>query len=387
MIREIISLHKQCCGCGACIQACSRSCIIMDVDVEGFSYPKINCSTCIDCHVCETVCPILSKKQKSDSEIKKISTAYAAYSTDETIRLMSSSGGIFTHLAEHIIEQGGAVFGASFSKDLKSVNHILVEDTESLSKLRGSKYLQSNINNTYKMTKLILNSGRMVLYSGTPCQIAGLFGYLRKEYENLYTLSVICHGVPSPKLWRSYVEYREKLAKGKAQRINFRDKTSGWSEFNIRFYISNQNEYRETHNFDPYMQCFLNNWCLRPSCYSCNFKGVYQKADITLGDFWGIDNIAPEMNDDKGTSLVICHSERGNQLLNSISNKLNIKKVDINDSLKYNLAMTESPNLPLERNHLGRYLTLYKFNDFIKKIRKKRIRFEYLKILKNFIFR
>ena len=215
MGNNILSLHEKCCGCSACMQACPKKCIIMKIDLEGFWYPKIKKSLCIDCHYCEKVCPVLHLLKKTD----KTPVAYAAYSNEEYKRLNSSSGGIFTHLAEYILGEKGVVFGASFNEDYKSVKHILVENENDLGKLRGSKYLQSDINETYKIAKEKLDSGCLVLFTGTPCQIEGLICFLQKDYENLLLVDVVCHGVPSPKIWRDYL----KKFGDSIKKVSFRD--------------------------------------------------------------------------------------------------------------------------------------------------------------------
>ena len=246
---EIID-KKNCCGCSACAQICPRKCILMQEDDEGFLYPKVDKKSCIDCHLCERVCPVLNQ-----SKPKKPLKVYASINKDENIRLCSSSGGIFTALAEKVIAEGGVVFGARFD-DKWEVVHDYVETKEDLSKFRGSKYVQSRIENCYKEAEVFLKAGRIVLFSGTPCQIAGLILFLKKSYNNLLTVDFVCHGVPSPGVWRRYL--KEEIARQcdrkntvlprpisekdtRVTGISFRDKALGWKKFSFALVLSTTN--------------------------------------------------------------------------------------------------------------------------------------------------
>jgi len=341
-----LSTYAKCSGCYSCEQICPKSCIKMVVDQEGFWYPVVDKQKCINCHLCERACPIVTPLTSVTIEQPK---AYAAYNLNEEIRAQSSSGGVFTALAEYVLSLGGVVFGAAFQDDF-SVSHICVETAEQLNKLRGSKYLQSKIGNTYKEAKGLLDSGRIVLFTGTPCQIEGLLAFLGKEYDNLYTQDLICHGVPSPMVWQKYVKYREKKAASTTRRTFFRHKNYGWKMYSVQFEFTNCTEYIQAHDVDLYMTSFLRNWCLRPSCYACHFKKKNRLSDITLADFWGIENVCPEMDDDKGTSLVLVNSKRGNLLFDKIQNNLAIEKVDFEKSIEYNPSMVSSCSVPQERD-------------------------------------
>lgn len=313
-----IQRKEKCCGCSACVNICPLHCIEMKEDEEGFLYPSVNEVTCVDCKMCEKVCPVLNGKQTPNEVMEE---AYAAYAKDDDIREKSSSGGIFSVIANEILKNGGVVFGAAFDKDF-SVKHMVIKNIEDLDLLRGSKYLQSRIEDTYQQTKAFLENGRTVLYSGVACQIAGLKNYLGKEYKNLYTVDVLCHGVPSPKLWKKYVNYQEKMHKGKVVQAMFRHKKYGWKLFAVRLGFSNEMVYEKKHVEDIFMKLFLRNICLRPSCHSCEFKQLERPSDITLGDCWGIGKIMPEMDDDKGTSIILVHSKKGQDLLRKIKSDL-----------------------------------------------------------------
>lgn len=330
---------KNCSGCHACANACPKNCISMVSDEEGFWYPQVNKEKCIDCGLCEKVCPIIHKWQPDNS---RTTTAMAAINTNEEIRLKSSSGGLFTLIAENIIDQGGVVFGAAFTDDFKSVRHICVDNIADLDKLRGSKYVQSKIGDTYKQAKEYLDNGRMVLFTGTPCQIGGLYSYLRKPYENLFTQDIICHGVPTPMMWEKYVEEHERKTSSKANKVTFRNKKNGWKAYSVFIGFENRKQYLKEHSADIYIRAFLSDICLRPSCSDCQFKGIKRQADVTLADFWGIQNVMPEMDDDKGTSLVLVHSDKGRGLLDELSDKIKSRTVDTDIVEKYNPSVAKS---------------------------------------------
>ena len=331
VVNQIEILNKKdCCGCSACAQACVKKCITMRTDYEGFTYPEVDLSTCVQCGLCKKACPIINADSNSNEMLHY--PAYAAFADAENVRLRSSSGGIFTLLAENVLHKGGMVFGAAFDDEFM-VSHIGIEHIEEITRLQGSKYLQSRIGNTYYEAKVALDAGRQVLYSGTACQIAGLKGYLKKEYPNLLTLDVLCHGVPSPKVWNSYLRSQEVLHNGHVRRTFFRHKKYGWKTFALLLEFSNNKAYERIFAEDPFMQMFLSNICLRPSCYACKFKSLSRPSDITIGDCWGIDNIYPDMDDDKGTSIVFAHSEKGMDLLKKIWGEMTYKEGNIEELL------------------------------------------------------
>lgn len=342
----MIKIRKKhyCCGCQACLQACPKGCIAMKADEEGFLYPVVDVTSCVQCGLCEKVCPVLHSTDNTQQTPK----AYAAYNLNEEVRLVSSSGGIFTLLAEHVLEQSGIIYGAAMV-DFR-IKHIRVPDVEGLALLRGSKYVQSDIGKTYIQAKTDLEKGRMVLFTGTPCQIEGLRSFLRKDYENLITMDIICHGVPSPMVWEKYVALREKTAGAPASRIFFRHKKYGWKTFEVLFEFSNKTSYDCRFFDDSFMQAFLQDLCLRPSCYACKFKKIHRVSDITVADFWGIESICPEMNDDKGTSLVVIHSARGSTIFDTLRNGLCYKEVDLHQALRSNTAMYRSAKKPKLRD-------------------------------------
>ena len=311
---------KECCGCTACLHVCPVNCITMQEDEEGFLYPIIEKDKCISCHQCEKVCPI------QNTSILNIKTqTFVGYSKDEEIRKQSSSGGIFSALAEWIIQQNGVVFGAAFDENFE-VHHIAIETREELSKLRGSKYVQSRLENVYPEVKQYLEMKRIVLFTGTSCQIAGLKKYLNKEYEYLYTVDVLCHGVPSPKIWRMYLEEKKKENNAAIEKVEFRNKENGWKNYLMNIEFCNMQPYCVHYFKDKYIKMFLGNIDLRPSCYECHFKDIPRTSDMTIGDSWGIEKYIPDMDDDRGTSVILVNTLKGEKLLETIRENLILKE-------------------------------------------------------------
>ncbi len=332
---QITEKHK-CTGCHACSNICPKQCITMESDSEGFLYPKVDMQNCINCGLCEKVCPVLHN-EKIDNEPQ----AYACYNKNEQVRLESSSGGVFTLIAEQIINVGGVVFGVSLDKDLTAI-HSYAESKEQLKDFRGSKYVQSKIGEAYKKVEAFLKQNRKVLFTGTPCQIAGLKSYLQKDYDTLFCIDIICHGVPSPKVWEKYVAYQEERVGAKAQGANFRHKNKGWNKFSMALEFDNGSEHIQTLDKDLYMQAFLRDTCLRPSCHKCNFKTLHRQSDITLADFWGIQKVSPQMDDDKGTSLLLINSKNGKAMFDGLQDSIVFEKVDLDNAVSYNPAAFKS---------------------------------------------
>ena len=345
-----ITKKQDCSGCHACVNVCPVNCINMIDDKEGFLYPKINITKCINCGLCEKVCPIINKKERVNDIV-----AYACINNNEDIRNESSSGGIFTLLAESVINNGGVVFGAAFDKELNLV-HSYTDNIEGISEFRGSKYLQSKIGTTYRQAKEFLEKGTEVLFSGTSCQISGLLSYLEKDYDNLICVDIICHGVPSPKVFKMYRSELEKKYGATTQRIAFRRKDYGWKLFSVSLLFNNDTEYIKDLTKDIYMRGFLQNLYLRPSCYDCKSKTLNRLSDITIADFWGIENIVPELDDDKGTSLVLVNSDKGEKIFQKLQDKMIIKQVDCDEAIKYNSAAIKSVNMNPKRDKFFRDL-------------------------------
>lgn len=339
-----------CTGCTACASICPQKCICMTEDVDGFTYPKIaNEALCISCGACEQVCPILNQIEHKEFLTK----AYAALSKSDLLRMESSSGGIFSELSKIVIQSRGIVYGASYDKN-NSVEHIGVDNIDDLGKLRGAKYSQSNLGNSFLTIKKQLDSGIKVLFSGTPCQIGGLKAFLKKDYENLLCIDFVCHGVPSPLVWKKYVNYRAKIDdnSNSPDYINLRNKESGWSKYSysVEFHYTNGKRYICNNSEDVFMKLFVNNYILRRSCSACHFKGYGRLSDITLGDFWGIWDINSEMDDNKGTSLVLINSLKGEELFRSASGNIKSSQVTLEQASIMNPSLLQSSLLHSSRD-------------------------------------
>lgn len=342
----IDQIGKDCTGCEACANKCPAGCISMIENAEGFWFPQINQKQCVGCNLCEKACPVLNpiSIHKTEADVK----VYALIHKDEAVRSASSSGGAFSAIAEYVLEQGGIVFGAAFDENF-DVEHIGVEKKEDLDKLRGSKYVQSRIGDTYKKAKEYLLEGRLVFFTGTACQTSGLIGYLGRDYDNLITQDLICHGVPSPMVWRKYVKFREGLEQSRLRRVFFRDKSCGWHDWHILLQFENNNRYTENQREDLMVMSFLRGKCSRESCYDCKFKQKVRLADITLADYWGIEKILPELDDDKGVSSCYVNSLKGQKILDSIRDRVILKEMDLDTAISYNMAMVESEQMREDR--------------------------------------
>lgn len=349
---KIFEDKQLCCGCSACANICPRGCIVMQEDCEGFTYPVRNSEKCIECGLCEKVCPILSR----DTKVNMLDTeqftkqGYAAINLDEKNRLDSSSGGVFTEIAKFVINTGGVVCGAVLDSDCKGVHHRIIKNINELYLLRGSKYVQSDMGNTYRDIKSILIQGITVLFSGVPCQISGLKSYLGRNFNNLWCVDVICHGVPSPALWRYYVTTMEKSHRMQIENVNFRQKRVNRNEYGRYLSSTSKKRVYVSKGYDSFWQFFLKDICLRPSCYKCKFKGFTHDADITLGDFWGVKEYVADFNDGKGASIVLLHTKKGEDIFNSIKKQLKYVAVDYVDVFsKHNDAMLTSVSMPKAR--------------------------------------
>lgn len=402
-----IAVKSKCTGCSACVQKCPKQCISFEEDREGFKYPKVKLSVCIDCGLCEKVCPVLQQDKPRNPVI-----VYAAKNSNLSTRLASSSGGIFALLAETILRQNGVVFGARFDNEW-NVIHDYTESLDGLSVFLGSKYVQSKIGNTYKYAERFLKEGRKVLFSGTPCQIVGLKKYLRKDYDTLLTVDFVCHGVPSPMIWRGYlnekirplgVDGRNMVSQLSLKDlpvitgISFRDKRYGWKKygFSVRaksaskadknlvsqsVEVTDKTLLYEPHKANLYMKGFLKNLYLRPSCYACPAKCGKSGADYTLADFWGASTYVGDFDDDKGLSAVLVYKNK----VNIESLDMAFKVVGLNDILSQNPAVIKSSRMKGGRErffqHYNREHQIDLINRYSKYTIKENIRYTAIKLL------
>lgn len=362
-----ITEKKNCTGCYACSNICPQHCITMESDSEGFCYPKVNMESCVNCGLCEKVCPVLHKTEQSHTP-----TAYATYNKEETVRMQSSSGGIFTLIADYVLDNNGIVYGVAFDGQFDVV-HVAVDNKEDLSRLRGSKYVQSKIGDTYKQAKDFLREERQVLFTGTPCQIAGLKSYLGRGYNNLICQDIICHGVPSPAVWRQYLELRIQKSGASPEKITFRQKDKSWKRYDVQIDFAKGIIYNRPAKNEPYMRAFLSNVCLRPSCYDCQYKTLSRVSDVTLADYWDIESQHPEMDDDKGTSLVMIHSTKGAEVFDKLKDKICYKEVDAVQAVTGNASAVKSSAWNPKREKFFTELGNIEFDALIKKYCKDQI--------------
>ena len=343
----IARVGKECCGCGACANICPKHCIRMTENNEGFLYPQIQEENCVNCGACERVCPVLQEASAQDSRRQ----AWAVVNQDQDVLTQSSSGGLFSALAVEIIARGGCVFGAAFTADFGRVHHIMVENLKDLCRLQGSKYMQSDLENCYPAVREQLIQDRWVFFTGTPCQIAGLKGFLGRDHEKLICADVICHGTPPSLLWRPYLKHIQKKLGGRAVAVNFRDKTDGWKKYSVKITAEDGRTYRCAPGKDPYLRMFLKNVCLRESCYHCKVKENGFFSDITMGDLWGVEQILPEIESTPGVSFALVHTEKGGILFDQISRSMSVFPVDYERALQHNTSLINSTRRPNERDH------------------------------------
>lgn len=312
----LFSDKTECCGCSACVEVCSAGAIHMEQDEEGFEYPRIEKAICTDCGRCREVCPIIN----SEETIRQEETCFGVQAINEEIRYGSSSGGMFTILAEYIFERRGKVYGAAYN-DAMEVAHIVADDMVRLEAVRQTKYVQSKMEGIYKKIEKQLREGRWVMFCGTPCQARALKNYLKKDYSRLVIVDLICYGVPSPGIWNSYVKYLERKHKGRMTEFSFRDKRNR-DNGHVRSYKIGNVEYTDFLSRDIFCRMYFGNYILRPSCSKCKFCTVKRSTDFTIGDFWGIEQVREDMDDGMGTSVVILHTEKAEEIWNSIKEKV-----------------------------------------------------------------
>jgi coenzyme F420-reducing hydrogenase beta subunit len=342
-----INNAKDCCGCGVCVSVCPTDCIEMISNAEGFLYPQVDVTRCNRCGICVEGCPW----QNQPDIYKRINPpyVYAAWHLNSNVRLQSSSGGVFTAIAEEIISRKGIVVGAGYSEKM-IVRHELVEDTDSLAKLRGSKYAQSEISpKLFSIIRSTLNKKRLVLFSGTPCQVAALRNYLHHDYENLVCCDLVCLGVPSPGWLKYYISTLNKV-KQRITSLDFRYKSRGWKRFRVRKTWNGEKSKADKPYSDPFMASFLKKYSLRESCYDCQFTHTTRMGDITLADYWKVSTKYPEYDkEDKGTSLVLINSEKGRTWINHCQDRLFMGKGDLAHAIYGNPMLTRSAARPPER--------------------------------------
>lgn len=327
-----IENKEKCCGCAACSNICPRSCIKMMVDEEGFLYPQINKDDCINCGLCDRVCPEINYVSDKGN-IKCL----AVQCVEKKDRARSTAGGGVTPLANWVLENRGVVYGAAYDKDFV-VKHIAIDNIQELGKIQGSKYVQSVTGNVYREIKDTLKQGRMVLFSGTPCQVAGLYNFLKvvklDQSEKLLTVSVACRAVPSPMIFEKYIEMQKSKFGGAIESVCCRDKFYGYSYSTMSIYSSDKTKHKDYHcsvESDEWLRCFFSGVCDRPCCESCEFDGPI--GDFQIGDYFRVKETAPELDDNLGTTRMVIGSEKGLKLFEKIQDGYRYKEIS-NEQLK-----------------------------------------------------
>ncbi len=340
-MEEIVAKNK-CTGCTACMNICPKQAISMETNSEGFKVPVINKEKCINCGLCKKTCPALNTNKNYS-----LNECFVAYAKDDKYKNNSSSGGIFPLIATRVLEDKGIVIGAAFNQNNK-LKHIAITKKEELNKVKGSKYLQSDLENIFLFVKENIEK-KKILFVGTPCQAAGLKAFLKKDYEKLICIDLFCHGVPSPKLFDKYVKDIEKENNDSLKDYNFRDKSTGWDSYSntATFENSTKSELQKDNN---YMKLFLSDVALRESCFSCNFKLGNKYSDITLGDFWGVNKYYPEMYNKKGVSAIIINTQKGKEIFALIKDELDYKDCIIDEIVSGNPMIKESTKRPNKRD-------------------------------------
>jgi len=340
----------ECCGCSACEQVCGHGALKMEADKDGFIFPVKNLDKCTDCGLCEKVCPYVHLGENQQDE----PTVYAAYSKSVAERQKSSSGAMFFMIAKYVIEQGGIVYGSTLDKEMQ-VHHVSAESLDELQKLRGSKYVQSRMNDTYREIRNHLRNGRLVYFSGVGCSVAGLKSFLMKDYPNLITSDIVCHGTPNQKLFDEHIAYLENKHHGKVVDYQFRDNAlwGGCESVTIVTDSQTRKTYRlPSYSLSPYLYSFMYAMTYRDSCYECPFASVPRQGNITLADFWGVTKYLPELDSSRGVSLVLVNSEKGREILNKIQPEIMLADSTLSNAAAENHNLIAHTVKPEIRNHI-----------------------------------
>ncbi|WP_290061197.1 Coenzyme F420 hydrogenase/dehydrogenase, beta subunit C-terminal domain [Paraclostridium bifermentans] len=362
-----------CCGCRGCEQICPKKCISMNMDKEGFIYPIVEKENCIDCKLCEKVCPIKGGGYKN-KEVLNSPEAYGGYNKNKNVLEKSTSGGAFTAIINSFFSEDIIVYGAAFNEDLV-VKHFCAKNIKEVEKLRGSKYVQSDVQDSYSKIRAFLRDGKKVLFSGTPCQVAGLKSFLQVDYENLFCVDIVCHGVPSPKVFELYKKHLEEKNKMKLLEINFRDKSQkGWHTSFVSHKYSNGKIKKEIHCDDDFIIGFYKDYYVRPICHKCPFTKTKRVSDITIADFWGVEQINPELNNMRGTSLILLNTKKAVDIKLNLINFLELETINLEKAIEFNPQLKHPTNPNENRSKFMNDLSNgYSFNELKKKYLKKRI--------------
>lgn len=324
---------KKCCGCTACSSACNANAITMRCDEEGFLYPVVDESRCTNCGLCDNVCPIILRDKAVHSKFHGPSNVYALYNRNAEVRAASSSGGVFMELAAACLAVGGVVYGAEYDENFKVV-HRGYDNIAYTDRFRGSKYVQSEMHGIYREIRTHLREGRRVLFSGTPCQVAGLKSFLRRDYDGLLTVDILCHGTPSPLIFADYIRFINRWSPGILKEIFMKDKTFGWGYQNLRLYFRNGRTEFNSVVSNLWNKLFYDHIVNRPVCHECRWTNLNRAGDLTIGDFWGIEKSHPEIKTEQGVSLLLVNSSKGLNSWHEISKCFEFIECNIEECLQ-----------------------------------------------------
>lgn len=362
---DILS-KEQCTGCSVCVDVCPVRAISIHSDSEGFGYPKIDIGTCIRCNLCEKTCPVIHAEQlKKNDYIDPI--CYVGYSKNPEIRFESTSGGAFSTLALQMYREGGYVGGAVYDSKY-FVRHYISGDKKELPRLRSSKYAQSDTVGFYNEVIQLLDAGSKVLVCGTPCQMAGLRSFLRKDYENLIIVDFICLGVASPKVQRLYLDYLEQEHQSSIIELKYKAKDIGWHNLSKRIRFANGKTVYGKKGVDHLSRTFHNHLSARPCCFNCKFRGFPRVADITLGDFWGVDKLKPHLDNNCGTSVILLNSKKGEFFFRNVASRMVLESTHINDVILGNQALLKSLSVPGKRAEFMASLDKEPFDELVDRL-------------------
>lgn len=357
----------KCTGCKACGNVCPKSAIFFEDDNEGFWYPKILTDRCMNCGLCENVCPAINKNSVKGLMRSLEPKTLEVINLDDEVRLGSTSGGVYYALAKKFINSGGFIVGCSYDHDLRGAHHEMVSDLEGLNRLYGSKYFQSDTRMIYREIKEQLDCGKNVLFCGAPCQVAGLYTYLKKDYDKLYTLDFICRGINSPKAYRAYMSELKRKYKSDIAKVHFKNKSHGWTNLGTRVEFKNGKVYYRNRYTDPWVNGFIRgNLYMRPSCSECEYKEMPRVADLSFGDFWGL----PFSKEDafKGVSLVFINSEKGKSLFEQCESDFKIRERDLQTALKGNPAILNKIPIGSKRKEFFNNIDSVPFSKLVWKL-------------------
>ena len=377
MKNKICSKNK-CTGCGSCVNICPYNCIRLIQDDEGFFSPEIDYDKCRNCNLCEKKCPSNAEYKTNNSKPK----VFAAFYKEKQKLMKSTSGGVFQVLADYIISKNGKVYGASMNNNL-NVFHSSANTISEYQKMLGSKYIQSNTKYTFQEVKKDLEDNKFVLFSGTPCQIAGLYAFLNnKKYSRLLTVDLVCHGVASTKLFKTYIEYIERKYKQKVTYVNFRSKVNGYNLFTIELtFDTGKKIYKKSKN-DIFMSMYFRKGIYRESCYNCKYASIPRIADITLGDFWGVKKEHPNMYNEYGVSAIIINTNIGLEIFSKIKDSITFEECKLENILEYNKSLSKSSEMPKNREQFFNEIDSYSIKELLGKYVPRN---SIIKIIKNYV--